>query len=401
MNYETLKASPIGQKLLAAGYDIWNSGGNVMVWGREAKNGVIIYIGQGDSDIGEDGDETKWGTCCSDKDGGHIEWLTFEGTLDEMIEKMSFVDATPDKLPAPGTRVCFIAEWDIFAADTVIPRYAVGTVVPMDGDFAIKMDVRYHNLREWKNEVHLDPHSMAEDNNVSEAGWVLLHIRAVKDDERFICSCGWFGSPLMLRKGKCPVTSCRNDVTLLPPINMAGFPSAEVIGAEFVKVLREWINDSKLWDGEYAHCESPEEAWAHMCKLNAADHDRNAEQEFCDANMAMDEAMRNLGMGAALDHPAWADDQRMTDLWNKAWECAKPALRGEVPTVTAKSLLADAAAMKDLTDDVINALALLVQQRIGQEDGGIAGIHFSDSDKREEVESLLRSYLETEAAYED
>jgi hypothetical protein len=120
-------------------------------------------------------------------------------------------------------------------------------------------------------------------------------------------------------------------------IDTTGFSTPAVIGAEFARVLREWINNPRLWDGEYAHCKTPEQAWAKMCADNAADPNRNAEQDWCDANMAMDEAMRNLGMGAALDHPMWAENQAMADLWNAAWECAKPALRGEIITTKRKT----------------------------------------------------------------
>lgn len=70
-------------------------------------------------------------------------------------------------------------------------------------------------------------------------------------------------------------------------------------------------------------------------------------------------------------------------------------------TVTARALLADDKALDDLTEDAINAIALLVQNKIGQTDGGIAGIHFSDDFMREKVKVTIVDYLHTEANFED
>lgn len=80
------------------------------------------------------------------------------------------------------------------------------------------------------------------------------------------------------------------------------------------------------------------------------------------------------------------------------WQSAAPIARH---VVTARSLLADEAAIKDLTEDAINAIALMAQKRIGQHDGGIAGNHFSDDERRAEVELVIRAYLQHEAIYED
>jgi hypothetical protein len=67
------------------------------------------------------------------------------------------------------------------------------------------------------------------------------------------------------------------------------------------------------------------------------------------------------------------------------------------PADAAKAVLADEKALDDLTEDVINAFALTVQNKIGQTDGGVASIYFSDSEVRDEIKNLLAIYLRHEA----
>lgn len=191
-----LLESPIGKTLTAAGYSIWNTGGGIMAWGRETASRTVIYIGQGDGDIGENGDRSNWGTSVTNVDGGHVEWLDTIGTLDHCIAAMAKVDAKPESLPKPGTRVRFISDWDIYAEDVLIKEGERGTVVAADGDFAVKMDRHIENLDEWNNEVFLSPGDFAEDNDVSEAGWVLLQVEAIEDDaDLYACpDCEWHGS---------------------------------------------------------------------------------------------------------------------------------------------------------------------------------------------------------------
>lgn len=108
-------------------------------------------------------------------------------------------------------------------------------------------------------------------------------------------------------------------------------PAPEVVAAEFVKVLRRWIKKPGLLDGDYAGL-TPAKAWAKMCANNAAQPEGSScccSHDWCDANMAMDEAMRNLGinpLGGRGGHMS----QRVTDLWNASWTAAMPALSGKV-----------------------------------------------------------------------
>lgn len=66
--------------------------------------------------------------------------------------------------------------------------------------------------------------------------------------------------------------------------------------------------------------------WNEMRERNARpDYGRNicASHDFCDANMVMDAAFRELGLGFSLDGPQWAEDQELCELWSAAWGIAK------------------------------------------------------------------------------
>ena len=170
--YKELEASVVGQKLIKAGYAIMNTGGGCMCWARETSLETLILIGQADNELGEDGNEEKWNTCCSGKDGGYLSGLTLNGTLDECIAAMAMVDA----------RVEFTQEWEIFSSDLIIPKGATGTVVGTyanDGTFAVKMDADFPALAEWGNEVHLNACDFAEINETTEAAWVLAYVAPV------------------------------------------------------------------------------------------------------------------------------------------------------------------------------------------------------------------------------
>jgi hypothetical protein len=54
-----------------------------------------------------------------------------------------------------------------------------------------------------------------------------------------------------------------------------------------------------------------------------------------------------------------------------------------------------------LVDDVIDAIALTVQKAIGQTDGGVAGVYWSDPELREEVRAVVVGYLKTEHLYRE
>lgn len=63
----------------------------------------------------------------------------------------------------------------------------------------------------------------------------------------------------------------------------------------------------------------------------------------------------------------------------------------------AAALLLDTGAMGALLDDAINAIAKLVQDKIGQTDGGVAGLYFSDVEPRDDLQNIIAMYLQHEA----
>lgn len=87
-------------------------------------------------------------------------------------------------------------------------------------------------------------------------------------------------------------------------------PTVENIGDEFADVLRSWLSD---------------EQWDEMRKLNAEETDKGVchSHDHCDANMAMDEAMRRCGLAEKLDADDWASNEENVALWNAAWDYAK------------------------------------------------------------------------------
>ena len=91
-----------------------------------------------------------------------------------------------------------------------------------------------------------------------------------------------------------------------------------IIGEQFLLVLGEQIGRENLAKVREENLVGPPDCCA--------------SHEYCDANMAMDEAMRDLGIPMDWDSeegmPQW-----LCDLWNESWDCAKAslALRGAIP----------------------------------------------------------------------
>jgi hypothetical protein len=94
-------------------------------------------------------------------------------------------------------------------------------------------------------------------------------------------------------------------------------PAVEAVADEFARVLRTWLSDAE---------------WADMCARNASETDSYIchSHDFCDANMAMMEAMENLGVdvqstmdGSDTGLGGKWDVSPITVLWNDAWNMAK------------------------------------------------------------------------------
>lgn len=80
----------------------------------------------------------------------------------------------------------------------------------------------------------------------------------------------------------------------------------ELLSREFAHVLCTWLTVEEM---RQVNLRNPTPAYKGCC----ASHD------FCDANMAMDEAFHNFGMSLGDD----PDDVHRFDLWNHAWDLAK------------------------------------------------------------------------------
>lgn len=86
-------------------------------------------------------------------------------------------------------------------------------------------------------------------------------------------------------------------------------PIVEKIGDEFAKVLKEWASPLQ---------------WTMMLETNLELKKKNspccASHDFCDANMAMDAAMRRFGIEPL---PEAGMPEEIAGLWNSAWDYAK------------------------------------------------------------------------------
>jgi hypothetical protein len=97
--------------------------------------------------------------------------------------------------------------------------------------------------------------------------------------------------------------------------------SVEDLAHAFANVLKEWLSDEEMHSINVAN-------WSSDDKSTCASHD------FCDANMAMDEAIQKLA--PEFYKVAWAENEasnvgdecgplwsQLTDLFNEAWTLAK------------------------------------------------------------------------------
>jgi hypothetical protein len=53
-----------------------------------------------------------------------------------------------------------------------------------------------------------------------------------------------------------------------------------------------------------------------------------------------------------------------------------------------------------IAENALNAAILSIQDELGQQDGGVAGIYFS-GDKEEQILSLFKSYIQTEIMFKE
>lgn len=95
-------------------------------------------------------------------------------------------------------------------------------------------------------------------------------------------------------------------------VNRMTLPSPESVAENFAAVLMQWLGPKKF---------------AAMQKINReenADSDCCASHNYCDANMAMDLALRQVcpALGDILDE-SWAENETLCELWNNAWGIAK------------------------------------------------------------------------------
>jgi hypothetical protein len=90
----------------------------------------------------------------------------------------------------------------------------------------------------------------------------------------------------------------------------APLPPPGLVALEFSNVLGAWLGPKKMRE---------------VVQLNAQEDNPNIchSHDFCDANMAMDEAMKKLGVEPMIPTDEEGMPQEICDLWNRAWAMAK------------------------------------------------------------------------------
>ena len=113
-------------------------------------------------------------------------------------------------------------------------------------------------------------------------------------------------------------------------------PSKEAVAREFSRILRTWLTAAQM---------------KKIIKLNKTTEFGN-ENDFCDANMAMDEAFKNVA--PAYHKAAWADNRRsggegkvwgeFMELFDAAWAVAKKSDHNASPLSLNEHIAANTAA---------------------------------------------------------
>jgi hypothetical protein len=89
---------------------------------------------------------------------------------------------------------------------------------------------------------------------------------------------------------------------------MNNLPKPEIVATEFSKVLRTWLTPAEM---------------SEVVSRNSQQQDPNIchSHDFCDANMAMDEALQSFGVDITAE--GGLQDDNLIDLWNASWGIAK------------------------------------------------------------------------------
>ncbi len=95
-------------------------------------------------------------------------------------------------------------------------------------------------------------------------------------------------------------------------------PTPEEVSAEFIAVLNEWLTPEQLEQVRVRNA---------VLATNPGQEDCCASHDFCDANVAMEEAFKRCGLDPSstgvpdTDYPLMSDE--VLEVWNKAWALAK------------------------------------------------------------------------------
>lgn len=104
------------------------------------------------------------------------------------------------------------------------------------------------------------------------------------------------------------MTNCKHSLIEEQVFDPAIAPTPQALADRFVVILRTWLTPEEIAE---VRKRNATETSPHVCHSH----------DFCDANMAMDEAWGSF-MQAHID----GDDESQAKLWNDAWDIARELL---------------------------------------------------------------------------
>lgn len=153
------------------------------------------------------------------------------------------------------------------------------------------------------------------------------------------------------------------------------------VAVGFTKVLRSWLTAQEMELVVQDASESP--------YSGCASHD------FCDANMAMAQAFKDVFGRPPEFEPETHEADVCTALWNSAWDLAR---KGGFDEDRIRRLL-EKEVIEEATDAALDEGCKRIQDYLGVTSGDLAGMHFSGSGA-DGMREVLREYLEAERGFE-
>ena len=161
------------------------------------------------------------------------------------------------------------------------------------------------------------------------------------------------------------------------------FPSVPALAKEFIRVMRSYLTKKQMDEVVKRNLDEPK--GSRVCHTH----------DFCDANMAMDEAGKNLGVKFVPN----LDDDRYAKLWSDAWELA---VRVDFDTKLVDEFYEPEISDNELgriVEQGISDIYRTIQKKLGVKAGDVAGLFHSGSKIDEQAFDHFKKYIAFEKAH--